>query len=128
MINPTHTAKPKRPNPTALIIAIVLALGITAGIAAQALDHTALAVLAGAICGVGASIPATLILLAIARRREHNNTLHIPTQPQPQPTQPTIFVMGAQPFQWPTNSLQPPHLTTPIERTFTTIGDEPEAE
>jgi hypothetical protein len=86
------------------------------------LSDEALAVLAGAVCGVGAAIPTSLLIVAITRRRE---------QPQDQPLPyhqqgvypPVIVVappnMQQQPYNW--NGL-PPSLTQPAQRQFTVVG------
>jgi len=85
------------------------------------LSNESLAVLAGAVCGVGAAIPTSLLIVAVARRRD---------EPRVQPTSaqgsyPPVVVVtppGAQqrPADW--NTL-PPSLRAPTQRHFKVVGD-----
>ena len=108
----------------ALTFAVTLAV-----IIGNRLSDEALAVLAGAVCGVGAAIPTSLLIIAIMRRRdkpsEEWNSAH---QAQPHPQQgyyPPVIVVSPsnaqqQPYNW---NGYPPSLTTPIQREFTVVGD-----
>lgn len=52
---------------------VVLAFAVTlAVIVSRRLSDEALAVLAGAVCGVGAAIPTSLLIVAVSRRRADN--------------------------------------------------------
>jgi hypothetical protein len=78
-------------------------------------------VLAGAVCGVGAAIPTSLLIVAVSRRRDE-------LRPQPTTSQapyPPVVVVtppgGPQRSDaW--NTL-PSSLEAPIQRHFTVVGD-----
>jgi hypothetical protein len=106
----------------ALTFAVTLAV-----IIGNRLSDQALAVLAGAVCGVGAAIPTSLLIVAIARRRDKP-----PDQPplyqqqadwnSPRAYPPVIVVAPPgmqQPHNW---NGYPPSLTAPIQREFTVVG------
>jgi hypothetical protein len=106
----------------ALTFAVTLAV-----IIGNRLSDEALAVLAGAVCGVGAAIPTSLLIIAIMRRRdrppEEWSNPHQPHPNQPQGVYPPVIVVT------PSNAQQqpgwngyPPSLTTPIQREFTIVG------
>ena len=114
-----------RPNPWGrlkLFVALVaVAFAVTLAVMiGNRLSDESLAVLAGAVCGVGAAIPTSLLVVAIARRRE---------EPRPQPTMPQGMVPpvvvvappAAQP--WP-DGWNPASLSwrAPIQRQFTVVG------
>ncbi len=88
------------------------------------LSDEALAVLAGAVCGVGAAIPTSLLIVAVSRRRDEQRV-----QP-PVPSQgvyPPVIVVtppGAQqrPHDW---NMLPPSFTAPVQRQFTVVGGAP---
>ncbi len=109
----------------AMAFAVTLAL-----IVGNRLSDEALGVLAGAMCGVGAAIPTSLIVVAVSQRRSEPRDLSAPnrTVQPPMPQQrayPPVIVVSPQggqqqwPNQW--NSL-PPSLTAPPERNFTVVG------
>jgi hypothetical protein len=52
-----------------VVVALVVTLGAIVG---NRLSDEALAVLAGAVCGVGAAIPTSLLIVAVSRRRADN--------------------------------------------------------
>jgi hypothetical protein len=104
----------------ALTFAVVLAV-----ITGNRLSDEALAVLAGAVCGVGAAIPTSLIIIAVARRKDK------PEQPpqmysqQQQGAYPPVIVVAPpgvqqQPYNW--NGGYPPSLAPPAQRQFTVVG------
>jgi hypothetical protein len=109
----------------ALAFAVTLAL-----IVGNRLSDEALGVLAGAVCGVGAAIPTSLIVVTVSQRRSEPRDLNAasrtmqPPMPQQRAYPPVIVVspQGGQ-QQWPNqwNSL-PPSLTAPMERNFTVVG------
>jgi hypothetical protein len=83
------------------------------------LSTEAMAVLAGAVCGVGAAIPTSLLIIAVTQRRRHTETTQAPQQ---QFTQPVVFALP---------QAQPPAPTplpatwdkAPIQRHFHVVGD-----
>ena len=108
---------------TAFAVALAMVIG-------QRLSDEALAVLAGAVCGVSAAIPTSLLIVAAMRRREEQADAAYPrVQPPPiQATYPPVIVVappGVQ-QQWPNawRSL-PPSLSAPGQRQFTVVGGAP---
>ena len=105
---------------------IALAFAVTlAVIVGNRLSDEALAVLAGAVCGVGAAIPTSLIIIAVARRKDKPEE-----QPQMYPQQqqgayPPVIVVAPpgvqqQPYNW--NAGYPPSLAPSTQRQFTVVG------
>ncbi len=91
------------------------------------LSDEALAVLAGAVCGVGAAIPTSLLVVAVSRWRDEPRERVQPSPPQPQGVYPPVIVVappgGQQRFnEW--NAL-PPALNAPTQRHFTVVGGTP---
>ena len=100
--------------------AFAVALAVMVG---SRLSDEALAVLAGSVCGVGAAIPTSLLIVAVSRRREEQR----PQPSMPQGMYPPVVVVappaGQQRYNdW--NAL-PPSLTAPMQRQFTVVGGEP---
>jgi hypothetical protein len=98
-----------------------LAFAVTlAVIVGSRLSDEALAVLAGAVCGVGAAIPTSLLIVAVSRRRDERRVQ--PSAPQG-PYPPVVVVappgVQQQPSGW--NAL-PPSLSAPMQRQFTVVG------
>lgn len=107
----------------AVAFAITLALVIGNRLTAEALG-----VLAGAVCGVGAAIPTTLIVVAVTRRRdgvESSREGWTPRQMSERQAYPPVIVVSPQGLQprghqgW--NEL-PASLSVPMERDFTVVG------
>ncbi len=117
-------------------------LKIFAGLAAMAfavtlaviignrLSDEALAVLAGAVCGVGAAIPTSLLIVAVTRRRDEVRAPRTPA-PQYQGSYPPVVVVtppGGQQGAGAWNALPPslnaPPLSAP-QRHFTLVGGSP---
>ena len=109
---------------------VALAFSVTlALIVGNRLSDEALGVLAGAVCGVGAAIPTSLIVVAVSQRRSESRDLNISSRavhsPIPhQKAYPPVIVVSPQggqqwPNQW--NNL-PPSLAAPMERNFTVVG------
>jgi hypothetical protein len=102
-----------------ITFAVTLAL-----IVGYRLSDEALAVLAGAVCGVGAAIPTSLLVIMVNRRRDER------MQPSTQPVMqhgvyPPVVVIappGGQqaPRDW---GMSPPPLTAPTQRQFTVVGE-----
>ncbi|MBN1976467.1 MAG: hypothetical protein JW918_03615 [Anaerolineae bacterium] len=106
----------------ALTFALTLAV-----IIGNRLSDQALAVLAGAVCGVGAAIPTSLLIIAITRRRDKpaegwNDSQQ--TYPHhPQGVYPPVIVVTPSSMQQPHGwNGYPPSLTAPIQREFTIVG------
>ncbi len=107
---------------------VVLAFAVTlALVIGNRLSDEALAVLAGAVCGVGAALPTSLLIVAVTRRRdEQEQAAHM----QPTLTQaayPPVVVVappGAQQQANGWNSL-PSSLNRPLPRQFTVVGGTP---
>ena len=102
---------------------VVMAFAVTlAVIVGNRLSDESLAVLAGAVCGVGAAIPTSLLIVAVARRRD---------EPRVQPTMhqgayPPVVVVTPPGGQQRPNTWDafPPSLSAPMQRHFTVVGDE----
>jgi len=101
---------------------VMTAFAVTlAVIVGNRLSDEALAVLAGAVCGVGAAIPTSLLIVAVTRRRDERRA----ETPAYQGAYPPVVVVAPpgvqqQPNTW--NAL-PPSLTMPMQRHFTVVGD-----
>ena len=110
----------------ALTFAITLAL-----VVGNRLTNEALAVLAGAVCGVGAAIPTSLIIVAISRRQREEIRDEPPMYQQgayPQGAYPPVVIVTPQgghqqqPYGW--NGM-PPSLGAQSQREFTVVGGRP---
>ena len=101
------------------LVAVAFAVTLAVMISNRLSDES-LAVLAGAVCGVGAAIPTSLLVVAIARRRE---------EPRAQPTvpqgmyPPVVVVAPPTAQPWP-DGWNPAlsSLRAPIQRQFTVVG------
>ena len=108
-------------------ILAVLAFAVTlAVIISDRLSDEAMAVLAGAVCGVGAAIPTSLIIVAVTQRNRRSGE---PKQSLPQHERnsayPPVVVVappgnGQKSGGW--NSL-PSSLQPPTQREFTIVGE-----
>ncbi len=102
----------------------MMAFGVALAIVIGArLEQAALAVLVGVVCGVGASIPTSLLIVTIMRRQdarvhEQRRRSAYPTHSQP----PVVVVTPSnapqlpQPMNW--------SAPAPAQRQFTVIGEE----
>lgn len=101
---------------------VIMAFAVTlAVIVANRLSDESLAVLAGAVCGVGAAIPTSLLIVAVSRRRDEMRPQ--PTAPQgPYPPVVVVTPPGGQQRLDAWNML-PPSLGAPMQRHFTVVGD-----
>ena len=103
---------------TAFAVTLALVVGTR-------LSDEALAVLAGAVCGVGAAIPTSLLVIAVSRRRDER------VQPSVQHgVYPPVVVVAPPGGQqrhddW---SALSPSLNRPMQRQFTVVGDTQEAQ
>jgi hypothetical protein len=103
-----------------VMVAFAVTLALIVG---NRLSDESLAVLAGAVCGVGAAIPTSLLIVTVSRRREEYR-VQPPVSPSSYP--PVVVVTpsaGQQRFgDW--NTL-PPSLAAPVQRQFTVVGGGP---
>jgi hypothetical protein len=123
-----HRAKESR-NLKVFLGFVALTFAVTlAVIIGNRLSDEALAVLAGAVCGVGAAIPTSLLIIAIARRRDTPSQDQPSMYPPQQGVYPPVIVVAPpgvqqQPFNW--NGGYPPSLAPPTQRQFTVVGGTP---
>lgn len=103
------------------------AFGITlALLVGDRLSTEAMAVLAGAVCGVGAAIPTSLLIIAVTQRVRQTETT---PAPRPQFTQPTMMMIPPMQIQQPTPTPVPAAWeTAPMRRTFHVVGEMGEEE
>jgi hypothetical protein len=106
-------------------VAFAVTLALVVG---NRLSSEALGVLAGAVCGVGAAIPTSLIVVAVTRRRDQDESGHgemLSRQRMERNTYPPVIVVSPQsgrerPYQgW---DALPPSLSAPMERNFKVVG------
>ncbi|MBN1815344.1 MAG: hypothetical protein JXA14_26165 [Anaerolineae bacterium] len=128
-----------RGSPKTLLVGMALTFAVVvAVIVGNRLSDQALAVLAGSVCGVGAALPTSLIILAISRWRNRPDSTQPTTlqpmgypytHPQQSPGQgypPVIIVAPPQAQQW--GSPYPTPFGPPVEREFTVVGGEGKGE
>jgi hypothetical protein len=102
------------------IVAVAFAVTLAVIVGVRLSDES-LAVLAGAVCGVGAAIPTSLLIIAVTRRNGRNGSTH----PQARDQYPPVVIVappGSQP-QLPTE-IPGPSIPKPRQRTFTVVGDD----
>jgi hypothetical protein len=101
-----------------LMLAFAVTLAVIVG---NRLSDEALAVLAGTVCGVGAAIPTSLLIVAVTRRRDEPRVQ--PTAPQsPYPPVVVVTPPGGQQRADSWGAL-PPSLRAPMQRHFTIVGE-----
>ena len=107
-----------------------LAFAVTlAVIVGNRLSDEAMAVLAGAVCGVGAAIPTSLIVVAVSRRHDgQRGQQHAQPHTQQGAYPPVVVVAPQGGQQWANDWRQPPPLTAPVQRQFTVVGGAQEAQ
>ena len=120
---------------TVLAVGFALFSITSAILVADRLSTEAMAVLAGAMCGVGAAIPTSLLLLllllliivAVTRRTHQAETT---PEPPPRFTQPVVFTVPPMQIQQPLTPAPPPATweTAPRRRHFTVVGEMGEGE
>jgi hypothetical protein len=106
----------------AVAFAVTLAL-----VVGNRLSSEALGVLAGAVCGVGAAIPTSLIVVAVTRRRERDEGRREEGawQGRERNTYPPVIVVSPQSAQQRSHQgwdALPPSLSAPMERSFKVVG------
>ena len=90
---------------------------------AKRMSPDAMAVVVGIVCGIGASIPTSLLMLMITRRRDEQRT-----EPARGAAQmPSIMIVNpaggyAAPYQPPANAYLPPAYGAPMPRQFQVVG------
>lgn len=111
-----------------LALAFMVTLGLVVG---NRLSEEALGVLAGAVCGVCAAIPTSLIVVAVSRRHREGRSLGYSRAEQRdldsewhRPYPPVVVVSPGSVREgsraaW--NTL-PPSLSTPMDRSFRVVG------
>jgi len=106
---------------------MVLATTVTfALIVGNRLSDEALGVLAGAVCGVGAAIPTSLLIVAVTRQRDASDASQGKSlMPHQQASYPPVIVVSpsgnrGQFSGW--NAL-PSSLSAPMERNFKVVGE-----
>ena len=103
---------------------VVLAFAVTlAAFVGNRLSDEALAVLAGAVCGVGAAIPTSLLIIAVSRRHDEGR-IQTSVPAASQGIYPPVVVVappsGQQRYSdW---SALPSSLAAPTQRQFTVVG------
>lgn len=106
-------------------VAFAITLALVVG---NRLTAEALGVLAGAVCGVGAAIPTTLIVVAVTRRRDGLELGRSDRTPRPvseRHAYPPVIVVSPQGLQQRTHqgwNALPASLSAPMERDFTVVG------
>ena len=113
----------------ALLIVVVLLFTMTlAVIVGTRLSDEALAVLAGAVVGMAAAIPTSLLIVTVVRRRDEGQG-RMMAVPQQRQAPPVIVVapQGGQPGMGRWQDM-PPSLMMPQQRRFTVVGADSTAE
>jgi hypothetical protein len=106
---------------------MVTAFAVTLAVAiANRLSDEALAVLAGVVCGVGAAIPTSLLVVAVTRRQDARHGQPGMYQQTHPPYPPVVVVTPQNGQQWPGDwNNHPPVLDTPTQRRFVVVGGTP---
>jgi hypothetical protein len=101
-------------------IAFAMTLALVVG---NRLSDEALGVLAGAVCGVGAAIPTSLLIVAVTRRQNQGQT----RTSQPEREYPPVVVVAPPGSQQRPNSwgALPSSFSPPTQRQFTVVGEPP---
>lgn len=111
-----------------VVVTFAVALAVVIG---QRLSDQAISILAGAVCGVGASIPTSLMIVWVTRRREETRSRE-PERPTSGMYPPVVVVqpppqMGYGPAQGSGQlspyGMQHPGAMPPSMREFTVVGD-----
>ena len=96
-----------------------------AAVIASRLSDDALAVLAGAVCGVGAAIPTSLLLILLSRWRDEPRARPPVTGPQGQ-YPPVVVITPPAGQQVPDAWDRPPPSMSESRRRFTVVGGAPD--
>ncbi len=105
------------------LLAFAVSLAVIVG---NRLSDESLAVLAGAVCGVGSAIPTSLLIVAVSRKRDGEREGQARFSTPPQNAYPPVVVVappgGQQPSGW---NVLPPSVSAPMQRNFTVVGGAP---
>lgn len=97
-----------------LIVPALLAFGVTlAVIIGQRMSTDAMAVVIGVAVGVAASVPTSLLLVALLRRERTTWRSEPPPQPTPLPAQPTNVIVLDPAQLWGQRASQAPYVPLP---------------
>jgi hypothetical protein len=107
------------------IVVVAFAVTLTT-VVGNRLSNEALSVLAGAVCGVGAAIPTSLVILSMSRRRDEPRDRPV-AQNSGQPGVYPAIVVVSPPAQQPAGgwSSLPASMAAPAGRHFTVVGGSP---
>jgi hypothetical protein len=97
-------------------IAFGVALAVVVGVR---LDQAALAVVVGVVCGVGASIPTSLLIVSLMRRQDQKTRGE---RPRATPSPPVVVFAPPNAPQLPQHTRWPEPASA--QRQFTVIGEE----
>ncbi len=105
-------------------VAFAVTLALVVG---NRLSSEALGVLAGAVCGVGAAIPTSLIVVAVSRRGEGSDRgrVEVREDRRERSAYPPVIVVSPQGGQQRSGGswdALPPSLSAPMERNFKVVG------
>ena len=108
------------------VVAVAFAVTLAA-VVGQRLSDQAISILAGAVCGVGASIPTSLLIIWVSRRQQQQEVSQANRQmqgvyPPVVVVQPPAQMTGGNPQQ---QAYLPPNMQ-PMPREFTVVGGEME--
>ncbi|MCP4539590.1 MAG: hypothetical protein GY832_20840 [Chloroflexi bacterium] len=106
------------------VVAFCVTLAVVIG---NRLSDEALAVLAGAVCGVGAAIPTSLLVVAVSRWRNEPRAQPTMCPSRPQNSYPPVVVVAPPGVQQGANAWNtlPPSFNAPAQRHFTVVGGSP---
>jgi hypothetical protein len=107
-----------------VVVAFAVTLAVVVG---QRLSDQAVSILAGAVCGVGASIPTSLLIIWVSRRQQQQEASQ--SNRQMQGVYPPVVVVQPPAQMGGANSSQQAYLPSrfePMPREFTVVGGETE--
>ena len=109
------------------IFALLLFVSISAYVITNRLSNEAVAVLAGSVCGVGAAIPTSLIIVFVVNRRNGQTETRRVPQPQNGNGNSPVVVIAPPGSQY--QQQLPPAMfdqAPPVARRYTVVGEEGE--
>ena len=108
------------------IVVVASAVTLTMVVGSR-LSNEALSVLAGAVCGVGAAIPTSLVILSVSRRRDEPRERPVAQNSRHAGAYPPIVVVSPTPAQQPAGGWNPlpASMAAPSGRHFTVVGGSP---
>jgi hypothetical protein len=110
-----------------VVVAFAVTLAVVVG---NRLSEEALGVLAGAVCGVGAAIPTSLLIVAVSRRQSESGSSRTRARErereyEPRQAYPPVVVVSPGNAQQPSRSswnALPSSLAAPMDRNFRVVG------